>query len=175
MALLDTWHHSKGALHCFRYILINQKGQINQPSLFPWSTTWFHMVLLCLYVADPATFLASDGVLGSYFLPRTASLFSYGKQKIVFISSPKPQSAPLNQPVDPLHSHLDVELEGVHGLLQRRLPLLLRQLDAVHPAPVQLLEAVGAAHAGEGEKGKPLFAAQPQRFLGNLPQHLTSG
>lgn len=26
MALLVTWHHIKGALHCFRYILINQKG-----------------------------------------------------------------------------------------------------------------------------------------------------
>ena len=71
-------------------------------------------------------------------------------------------------------SHLDVQLKGVHGLLQHRRLLLLRQLDAVHPAPVQLLEAVGAAHAGEGEERKPLFVAQPERLLGNFPQHLTS-
>ena len=94
---------------------------------------------------------------------------------INIFSSPKLQSAPFKSARRPLSSHLDVQLEGVHSLLQRRLPLLLRQLDAVHPAPVQLLEAVGAGHAREGEKRKPLFAAQPQGFLGNLPQHLTSG
>lgn len=70
--------------------------------------------------------------------------------------------------------HLDVELEGGDGLLQHRRPLLLRQLDAVHPAPVQLLEAVGAAHTGEGEERKPLFAAQPEGLLGDFPQHLTT-
>lgn len=67
----------------------------------------------------------------------------------------------VNLRCDPSFAHLDVKLEGGDGLLQHRRPLLLRQLDAVHPAPVQLLEAVGAAHAGKREKRKPLFAAQP--------------
>lgn len=74
----------------------------------------------------------------------------------------------------PLSPHLDVQLESFHRLLQHGRPLLLGQLHAVHPAPVQLLEAVGAAHAGEGEERQPLFAAQPQRFLGDFPQHLTA-
>lgn len=57
--------------------------------------------------------------------------------------------------------HLDVELKCVNSLLQQHHPLLLRQLDAVQPAPVQLLESIGAAHARKGEEGEPLFAAQP--------------
>lgn len=81
---------------------------------------------------------------------------------------------PLNRPRGKSKSHLDVELEGRHGLLQHRRLLLLRQLDAVHAAPVQLLEAVGAGHAGEGEKRQPLFAAQPKRLLGDFSQHLSS-
>ena len=43
-------------------------------------TAQFHTVLLCLYVADPATFLASNSVWGPYFPLRTASLFSYGNK-----------------------------------------------------------------------------------------------
>lgn len=79
----------------------------------------------------------------------------------------------LHRKIRPEVSHLYVQLKGLHGLLQHRGLLLLRQLDAVHPAPVQLLETVGAAHAGEVEEGKPLFAAQTKRFLGNLSQHLS--
>lgn len=71
-------------------------------------------------------------------------------------------------------SHLDVELERRHRLLQHGRPLPLRQLDAVHAAPVQLLEAVWAAHAREGEKWNPLCAAQPKRLLGKFTQHLSS-
>ena len=37
---------------------------------------------MCLYVADPATFLASSSVLGSYFPLREARLFTYGKKEI---------------------------------------------------------------------------------------------
>lgn len=70
--------------------------------------------------------------------------------------------------------YLNVQLEGVDGLLQHRRPLPLCQLDAVHPAPVQLFEAVGAGHPWEGEERKPLFAAQSQRLLGNFSQYLTS-
>ena len=36
---------------------------------------------LFIYVADPATFLASNSFLGPYFPLRTASLFSYGRNK----------------------------------------------------------------------------------------------
>ena len=42
-------------------------------------TTQFHTVLLCLHLADPATILASNCILGPYFPLRTACLFSYGK------------------------------------------------------------------------------------------------
>lgn len=70
--------------------------------------------------------------------------------------------------------YLNVQLKGVDGLLQHRRPLPLCQLDAVHPAPVQLFEAVGAGHPWEGEERKPLFAAQSQRLLGNFSQYLTS-
>ena len=42
-------------------------------------TTQLHTVLLCLYVADPATFPASNSVLGPYFPLSTASSFTYGK------------------------------------------------------------------------------------------------
>ena len=40
-----------------------------------------YTVLLHLYVADPATFLSSDSVLGPYSPLRTAGLFTDGKNK----------------------------------------------------------------------------------------------
>ena len=44
---------------------------------------------LCLYVADPATFLASDSVPGPYFSLRTSCLFRHGKNNISqFVLSP---------------------------------------------------------------------------------------
>ena len=68
--------------------------------------TQFHTVLLCLYVADPATVLASNSDLGPCFPLRSPCLFSYGRIKnvsafvikkiLVCISSPKLHSAPLN-------------------------------------------------------------------------------
>ena len=49
-------------------------------------TTQFHTyVLLCLYVADPATFLASNSVLGPHFPLRTAGL-SVMEKKYTFLS-----------------------------------------------------------------------------------------
>ena len=43
-------------------------------------TTQFHKVSFCLYVADPATFLAWDSVLGILFYSEnTLFIFSYGK------------------------------------------------------------------------------------------------
>ena len=47
----------------------------------PQRTTQLHIVLLCLYVADPATFQASNSVLEAYFHLTTACLFSYGQKK----------------------------------------------------------------------------------------------
>ena len=52
----------------------DQINWINKPTLK--RTTQFHIVILCLNLADPATFLASRSVLG---LLRAAFLFSYGK------------------------------------------------------------------------------------------------
>ena len=43
--------------------------------------TQFHTVLLNLYLADPATFLASD--FKPYFPQGAACLFSYGKNDYV--------------------------------------------------------------------------------------------
>ena len=43
-------------------------------------TTQFHNVLLCLYVADPAIFLASNNVLGTLFSSES-SLFIQLKNK----------------------------------------------------------------------------------------------
>ena len=40
-------------------------------------------VLLCLYVADPATFRASSSVLGPYFPLRAASLFNSGEKFVL--------------------------------------------------------------------------------------------
>lgn len=56
--------------------------------------------------------------------------------------------------------YLNVELKGSEGLLQHRAPLLLRQLHAVHPAAVQLLEQVGAGDARESEERHAIAAAQ---------------
>lgn len=56
--------------------------------------------------------------------------------------------------------YLNVELEGSEGLLQHRAPLLLRQLHAVHPAAVQLLEQVGAGDAREGKEPHTVAAGQ---------------
>ena len=41
------------------------------------SSLWDDTVLLCLYVADPATFLASNSVLGSLFYLRSTCLYSF--------------------------------------------------------------------------------------------------
>ena len=38
-----------------------------------------YTVLLCVYVADPATFLASNSVLGPYSPLKTACLLTYGQ------------------------------------------------------------------------------------------------
>ena len=71
--------------------------------------------ILCLHVADPATFLASNSVLGPYFPLRAACLFSNGKSKYfrvcvitslilyslktwLWISSPKLHTSPLKIP-----------------------------------------------------------------------------
>ena len=54
---------------------------ITQQINWPWRTTQFHTVLLCLYLADPATFLASNSVVGPHFLLRRACLFRHGKNK----------------------------------------------------------------------------------------------
>ena len=43
-----------------------------------------HTVLLCLYVADPATFLASDSVLGTLYSSEN-SLFIQLWQKQIFL------------------------------------------------------------------------------------------
>ena len=43
------------------------------------------VVLLCLYVADPATFLASNSVLGPYFPLRAADLFTYGNRFVLLL------------------------------------------------------------------------------------------
>ena len=71
-------------------------------------------------------------------------------------------------------THLYVELEGCDGLLQHPLALFLGQLDAVHAAPVQLLEEAGAAHGREREERQTLSALQAQGLLGYAPQHLPS-
>lgn len=70
--------------------------------------------------------------------------------------------------------YLNVELEGSDGLLQHLAPLLLRQLHAVHPAAVQLLEQVGAGDTRESEERHTLAAAQLQGFLGDPTQDLPS-
>ena len=68
-------------------------------------------MLFYFVVADPATFLASNCVLGPYFPLGTACLFSYGKHKhlilienitflIFLIFFPKLQSAPLKWPYE---------------------------------------------------------------------------
>ena len=45
-------------------------------------TTQFHtFLLICLYVADPATFVPSNSVLGTYYPLRTACLITYGNNK----------------------------------------------------------------------------------------------
>ena len=41
---------------------------VNERMLIQRRTTRFHTVLLCLYLADPATFLASNGDLDLMFL-----------------------------------------------------------------------------------------------------------
>ena len=45
-----------------------------------------YTVRLCLYVADPATFLASNSVLGPYCPLRTAGLFTDGIKECIFTS-----------------------------------------------------------------------------------------
>lgn len=70
--------------------------------------------------------------------------------------------------------HLDVELEGSDGLLQHAVPLLLRQLHAVHAAAVELFEQVGAGDAREGEERQTLAPLQAHGLLGDSTQDLTS-
>ena len=79
---------------------------------WPQRITHFHNVLLCLYVADPATFLASNSVLGTLFSPENSLLFCHGRNKYIWvcviasvilwrlrfwICSPKLHSAPFTQ------------------------------------------------------------------------------
>lgn len=70
--------------------------------------------------------------------------------------------------------HLDVQLKGPHCLLQHAVPLLLRQLHAVHPAAIELLEQVGAGNAREGKERQTIGAFQPHGLLGNSAEHLPS-
>ena len=53
-----------------------------QDTHWPNRTTRLHTVVPCLFLADPATFLSSNSVLGSYFPLRKACSFSYGKINI---------------------------------------------------------------------------------------------
>lgn len=71
--------------------------------------------------------------------------------------------------------HLNVELKGSDGLLQHAVPLLLRQLHAVHSAAVELLEQVGAGDSGEGKERQTLVALKPHGLLGDSTQDLPSG
>ena len=48
-------------------------------------TTQLHTVLLCLHVADPATYLASNSVLGTLFSSGN-SLFNYVWKKYICLS-----------------------------------------------------------------------------------------
>lgn len=70
--------------------------------------------------------------------------------------------------------HLNVKLEGSDGLLQHAVPLLLRQLHAVHPAAVELFEQVGAGDSGEGKERQTLVALKPHGLLGDSTQDLPS-
>ena len=70
--------------------------------------------------------------------------------------------------------HLNVQLEGSDGLLQHAAPLLLRELHAVHPAAVELLEAVGAGDSEEGKERQTLLVLQPQGLLGHSNQDLAA-
>lgn len=70
--------------------------------------------------------------------------------------------------------YLNVELECSDSLLQDAVPLLLRQLHAVHPAAIQLFEQVGAGHAREGKERQTLAALQPHGLLGDPTQDLPS-
>jgi len=74
----------------------------------------------------------------------------------------------------PAAAYLNVELERSDGLLQHAVPLLLRELHAVHPAAIQLFEPVGAGHSGEGKERQTLAALQPHGLLGDPTQDLTS-
>lgn len=71
-------------------------------------------------------------------------------------------------------AYLNIEFKRPHGLLQDAVPLLLRQLHAVHPAAVQLLEEVGAGHAREGKEGQTLASLQAHGLLGDPAQDLPS-
>ena len=56
-------------------------------------------------------------------------------------------------------AYLDVGLKGPDGFIQQLLALLFGQVDAVHAAAVELLEAVRARYAREGEEGQPFLTA----------------
>ncbi len=70
--------------------------------------------------------------------------------------------------------YLNVELERSDSLLQHAVPLLLRQLHAVHPAAIQLFEQVGAGHTREGKERQTIAAFQPHGLLGDSTQDLPS-
>lgn len=71
-------------------------------------------------------------------------------------------------------TYLNVKLKGSDSLLQHAVPLLLRQLDAVHAAAIQLFEQVGAGHTREGKERQTLAALQPHGLLSNSTQDLPS-
>ena len=48
-------------------------------------TTQFHTVLLCLHVADPATFLSSNSILGTLFCSEN-SFFIHLRKRKIFLS-----------------------------------------------------------------------------------------
>ena len=77
--------------------LNTETNYVNKPSLFSWQDKLnkqtdlkgqpdfmlFYFFFFFLYVADSATFLASNGVLGPYFPLKTACLFTYGRIEII--------------------------------------------------------------------------------------------
>ena len=83
----ETWNiiyediKLKGALYSFRRERLTELYKTNWPE----RTTQFHTVLLCLYVAAPATCLTSNSVLGTLFSSEK-SLFIQLWTKSMFLS-----------------------------------------------------------------------------------------
>ena len=88
-------HQSKDDVGAWRYRLGQEKEKELRRHhrrrsekallMIEYTNTQFHTVWLCLYVADPATFLASNSAPGPYCPLRTACLFSYGNNKYFWI------------------------------------------------------------------------------------------